>query len=150
MMEKKRSVASIAFGIILVFCSIAFYQYDVLSVIFWIILLYTLPASIITLIIWFIGRKKVNWLKIEFLFVFIPLLIWPIASSFSPGSKGFGNLILEPFFCGIPAGFILLPRLLIPAPSDKTKILITFISALIVSIIVGLITFFVPFLGSAS
>ena len=110
------------------------------------LMLYSISALPVTLLICFIGRKRTVWLKREFLFIPIPFLVWlflMVSNFISPNTKTLSNLS-EVFFCGIAGGFILLPRLLLPATSNKSKVIITSISTLVIGTIVFLIYFFMP------
>jgi len=106
--------------------------------------IYLTSALPLTILIWFVGRRKAEWLKKEFLFVFIPWVVWLLLMYLvSTGKKSLSNII-EAFYCGIPGGLILLPRALLSASSKKMKLLIILISTAIAIVIVFFIFFLTP------
>ena len=108
-------------------------------------ILYLIPAGIISLIIWGIGRKRAGWLNNEFIFIIIPVMVWPLLTYFGHRPKSLSNIV-EVVYSGLAGGFILLPRLFIPAVSRQRKIQITVLSTIFVSIVILLIWFLVPIL----
>jgi hypothetical protein len=104
---------------------------------------YAVTALPILLGTWFLGRRKVNWLKVEFAFPLIPCTAWVFLMFFDSTGKSFSNII-EVFYCGIPGGMILLPRFFFSASSKKKKLLITSLSTLLATIIAILIYSFTP------
>ena len=114
--------------------------------ILFLLVLYAIPALPPTLLFWFLGRKRANWLKKELIFPLIPWAAWLVLMLFaSTGKKSLANII-EAFFCGIAGGMILLPRLIFPVSSKKQKILITSLSTLVATVIAILIFYLTPVL----
>src|SRR3989338_1496517 len=91
--------------------------------------IYALPAVPLALAMWFIGRRRAEWLKKEFACIFIPFVVWFLLFIFFPnGSKTMSNFIAEPLYIGFIGACILLPRLSRKAPTRRHKLLITLTS----------------------
>ncbi len=117
--------------------------------------LYLIFALPIALLILFLGRRRAQWLRIEFFFILVPGLIY-ILLNFSGVLPNFttdpilrrqildaqmhGNpakdftIIVDLPLCGILGGLILLPRPLIRAASTKAKLLITAVSTTVATV----------------
>jgi hypothetical protein len=117
-----------------------------IGVILFLLFLYAIPSLPLTLLFWFLGRKRANWLKKELVFILIPWAAWLILMFFaSTGNKTLSNTI-EAFYCGIAGGIILLPRIIFPVSSNKKKLLITSLSTLVATIIDIFIFYLIPVL----
>jgi hypothetical protein len=82
---------------------------DLLMGLFFIFIIYSIPAITINCIIYFIGRRKIFWINYEFIFIFIPLFLYIMIMFLLPIDPP------HPFSFGFIGGLILLPRLLISA-----------------------------------
>lgn len=116
----------------------------ILGMILFLLFIYAIPALPLTLLFWFLGRKRANWFKKELLFIFIPWVAWLLLIFFaSTGKKSLSNLV-EAFYCGIAGGMILFPRIIFPASSKKKKLLITSLSSFVATVIAVLIFYLIP------
>ena len=89
-------------------------------------LITTLPMS---LIIYFIGKKRVGWVPGEFLLSFLPWIAAMVAIAFTKDERSFSHGI----FLGFISGFTLLPRLCYKPTDGWLRFLLTLVVSLILA-----------------
>ena len=112
-------------------------------------ILYAVFANLFGLIFFFAGRKKAQFLTVEYFFIYIPFLAFLalmvlFSDSLTVISNSSGTnmiYILQSVGSGVTGGLVLLPRLIFVSNSTKGKLLITSISTLVVSLLYFLLRF---------
>lgn len=69
-------------------------------VLIWLVI-YLFSASVSNGIVVLVTRKRVNWRIWEFVFSFLPLVVWISLVAFNSKGKTLSNAVVEPFVCGI-------------------------------------------------
>jgi hypothetical protein len=84
----------------------------ILALPFWLVFL--IPSLPVCLAVWFLGRKRVQWNKLDFLVLLAPYLAW-MALGFVPNiPKSLSNAAVELFCLGLAVDLAPVIRLILP------------------------------------
>jgi hypothetical protein len=105
------------------------------------IILYIVFANIFGLTFFLVGRKKVQFLTIEYFFIYIPLFAYlALMASFSESLNASLNApalnfvyVVQAVGSGVMGGLVLVPRLIFVPQSTEGKLLVISVSAIAVS-----------------
>jgi len=85
----------------------------VLSVVGW-SYVFLMPSFPVCLAIWRLGRKRVQWNKLDFLILLAPYLTWMILCGTVALPKSLSNLVVELFLLGLAVNLAPIIRLTLP------------------------------------
>ena len=113
------------------------------------LIIYTVFANLFGLMFFFAGRKKAQFLVVEYFFIYIPLLaFFVLMTSFTESLNQISNqsgtnviYILQSVGSGVMGGLVLLPRLIFVPKSTSGKLFVVSVSTFVVSVIYFLFRF---------
>lgn len=104
--------------------------------------LYLISANIVAGTIYVFGREKAKLLWIEYPFIYLPLIVFQVLSSYFSEIPALSEdtvslqlflFLLQGFSCGVIGAMILIPRFFFKAETTLEKLKVTAISALVFS-----------------
>jgi hypothetical protein len=81
-----------------------------LSLVVW--WLYLMPLLPVAALIWFFGRRRVQWCRWDFAVVLVPYIVWIVAMMFDDAGKSLSNLV-EAFYLGCSASLAPIIRVIV-------------------------------------
>jgi len=87
--------------------------------------LFGIPAGLGVGTLYFFGRKRIRFLRLDSCLLFVPYILWGLLGAFGGLEKAEGNIILEPLGLGISIPFVYSLRLFLAKKIPQEKIALT-------------------------
>jgi hypothetical protein len=111
----------------------------VLSIL-WLYLLYAGPASVLCALVWFLGRKKVEWYKWEYLILIAPWILYLVSLKINSTPTENAGYLFYPFIFGFAAPFVPIMRIVLGQKINQKAV------AAIALILFCIIIFLIPYI----
>lgn len=131
----KRRATALILAVVGVFGVVAcIFSWEPLLAVFEFWPMFLIPSVPVCLLVWFFGRKRVQWNGLDFLILVVPYLAWMLSAAVIDRPKSMSNIV-ELLYLGLAAALVPIIRLVVPkAWNGKVVAMVLLIAICVVAV----------------